>query len=91
MADRKQQKPDTWDIALMATYFFVPFYGLRIALENYLFVDDLVMSYVMLLGLVSGIMLTIYVTVLRPKTMKTKFIGLGLILLLVTVINLLVD
>ncbi len=91
MADKKGQKLDTWDIVLMATYFFVPFYGLRIALENYFFVDDLDMSYVMLLGFMSGIITTIYFITLRPKTMKVKIIGLGLIFFLVIVINLLVD
>ncbi len=90
MTDKKERKAETWDIVLMATYFFIPFYGLRIAMENYLIVDDLEMSYVLLLGLVSGIIVTIYVTILKPKSINIKLIGLGIILVLVTVINLLV-
>jgi hypothetical protein len=75
----------------MAMYFFVPFYGLRIAAENYLMEDDLGMAYSMLFGLTGGIAVTIYLTILAKKTLKTKVIGLGVILLLVTGVNLLIN
>ena len=89
MTDNKDQKPDTWDIVLMAAFCFIPFYGLRLAVENYLMEDDLGIEYIILLGLISAIALTIYLTILRTKTLKTKTIGLGTILLIVVVVNLL--
>ena len=89
MTDKSNQKTNYWDIALLAIYFFIPFYGLRIALENYLMEDDLGVDYTMLLGLVSAISVTVYLTVLRTKTLKTKIIGLGIILLLVIIVNIL--
>jgi hypothetical protein len=74
----------------MATYFFIPFYGLRIAAENYLMEDDLGMGYSMLFGLIGGIVITIYLTILQTKTLKAKLVGLGVVLLAVTAVNLLI-
>jgi multidrug transporter EmrE-like cation transporter len=91
MTDKEKQNKDTWDIVLMATYFFVPFYGLRIAAENYLMEDDLGVGYSMLFGLIGGIAVTIYLTTLRTKTLKIKLIGLGIILSLVITVNLLIN
>lgn len=87
MTDKEKQNQDTWNVVLMATYFFVPFYGLRIAAENYLMEDDLGLGYSMLFGLIGGIAVTIYLTILRTRTIKVKLIGLGIILLLVTAVN----
>ncbi len=91
MTDKQIQSNHTWNIVLMATYFFVPFYGLRIALENYLMEDDLGIAYVMLLGLVGAIIVTIYLTTLQNKPRKIKLVGLGIIILLVTAINLFIN
>jgi hypothetical protein len=91
MTDKEKQNKDTWDIVLMATYFFVPFYGLRIAAENYLMDDDLGMGYSMLFGLIGGIVVTIYLTTLRTKTLRIKLVGLGTVLLIVTVVNLVIN
>jgi multidrug transporter EmrE-like cation transporter len=91
MTDKEKQSKDTWDIVLMATYFFVPFYGLRIAAENYLMDDDLGMGYSMLFGLIGGIVVTIYLATLRTKTLKIKLVGLGVVLLIVTVVNLVIN
>ncbi|RAW00754.1 hypothetical protein [Pseudochryseolinea flava] len=91
MTDKEKQNQDTWNIVLMATYFFVPFYGLRIAAENYLMEEDLGMGYSMLFGLIGGIAVTIYLTVLAKKSMKIRLIGLGVILLLVTLVNVLTN
>jgi hypothetical protein len=89
MTDKEKHNKDTWNIALMATYFFVPFYGLRIAAENYLMEDDLGIGYTMMFGLVGGIAVTIYLTTLQARPLKIKLIGLGVVLLLVTIVNLL--
>jgi hypothetical protein len=91
MTDKEKQNKDTWDIVLMATYFFVPFYGLRIAAENYLMDDDLGMGYSMLFGLIGGIVVTIYLTTLRTKTLRIKLVGLGIVLLIVTAVNFLIN
>ena len=91
MTDRKDQQTNSLEIVMMATYFFIPFYGLRIALEKYLMQDDPGMGYMILLGVVSGIIETIYLAVLKPKSTKVKIIGIGILLVLVTIINLIVD
>jgi len=91
MTDNKEQQTNNLDIVLMAMYFFIPFYGLRIALETYLKEDDLDMSYVVLLGLVSGIVVSIYLTVLKTRTMKIRIICLVIVLTFVTLINLIVN
>jgi hypothetical protein len=88
MTDKEKPNKDTLDIVLMATYFFVPFYGLHIAAENYLMDDELGMGYSMLFGLIGGIVVTIYLTILRTKTLKTRLVGLGVLLLVVTAVNL---
>jgi hypothetical protein len=90
MTDTKDKKQETLDIVLMATYFFIPFYGLRIAAENYLFVDDLDVTYGMVIALVSSIPVTIYLTTLKSRTTKIKIIGLGILLLVVTIVNVVV-
>lgn len=90
MTDKEKQSKDTWDIVLMATYFLVPVYGLRIAAENFLMEDDLGMGYSMLFGLIGGVTTTIYMTILKPKSLKIKLIGLAVVLLFVTILNLLV-
>jgi hypothetical protein len=91
MTDKENQNIDTWNVVLMATYFFVPFYGFRIAAENYLMEDDLGIGYTMLFGLIGGTAVTIYLTTLQTKALKIKLIGLGIILLLVTAVNLLIN
>jgi hypothetical protein len=91
MTDKEKDNKDTWHIALMALYFFIPFYGLRIVAENYLMEDHLGIGYVMLFGLIGGIVVAIYLTTLQTKTLKIKLIGLGIILLLITAANFLVN
>ena len=91
MIGKEKQSKDTLNIVLMATYFFVPFYGLRIAAENFLMEDDLGIGYTMLFGLVGGIAVSIYLTTLQAKTLKVKLIGLGIILLLMTGVNVLIN
>jgi len=86
----KQKSQDTWNITLMALYFFVPFYGLRVAAENYLVDDDLGIGYTVLFGLVGGIAVSIYLTTLQSRTLKVKLIGLGIVSLLVVGVNILV-
>lgn len=87
MTDTKDKKLETLDIILMATNFFIPFYGLRIAAENYLFVDDLDVTFGMVIALVSSIPVTIYLTTLKSRTTKIKIIGLGILLLVVAIVN----
>lgn len=91
MIEKKAQNVDTWEIVLMASYFFVPFYGLRIAAENYLMEDELEIGYLMLFGLIGGIAVTIYLTILKNRTLKVKLIGLASILLVLTAVNLLIN
>ncbi|MFM8914516.1 MAG: hypothetical protein ACKOE6_16595 [Flammeovirgaceae bacterium] len=81
-----QQNKDTLNIVLLSAYFFVPFYGLRIALERYLGNDRLDIAYIGLLGLFSGLIVSI--SIIALKTTKTKIVGLVILLFLVVAISL---
>lgn len=83
----EEQKQNTIGIVILAFYFFIPFYGLRIALENYLKVERLEVGYVGLFGLISGLIVALNLSVL--KTVKVRIIGLVIILFVVIIINLL--
>jgi F0F1-type ATP synthase assembly protein I len=49
--------------------------------------DNLQIEYKILLGLVSSIAVTVYLTILKTKKLRTKIIGLGAILLIVVIAN----
>jgi hypothetical protein len=83
----EEQKQNTIGIVILTFYFFIPFYGLRIVLENYLKVERLEVGYVGLLGLISGLIVALNLSVL--KTVKVRIIGLVIILFVVIIINLL--
>jgi hypothetical protein len=91
MTDKEKHNKDTFDIVLLATYFVVPSLGLRVVVENYLMDDDLGVGYSALFGLVGGIAVTIYLTILRTRTLKTKLIGLGIILSVLIAVNHLIN
>lgn len=81
-----QHSKDTLNIVLLSAYFFIPFYGFRIALERYLGSDRLDIAYIGLLGLVSGLIVSVSMTFL--KSTKAKIAGLVLLLFFVVAVSL---
>lgn len=72
------------EVALMLSYFLIPFFGLRMALKNYLQEGTLSFSYILLLLFVSGNIMTSLIFILNDKTLMTKSIWtVGLLLLMV--------
>ena len=80
-----QSKQDTIFFALN---YFIPFYGLRIALEKYLATDRMPLGYILLLGLVSGIITGVATFNTRGKKLQVKIVTCAAILIVVILINL---
>jgi hypothetical protein len=81
-----QSKQDTIFFALN---YFIPFYGLRIALEDFLATDDIHLGYIFLLGLVSAIITALTTLNTRPKKLQVKILVSAILLVGVILINLL--
>lgn len=80
----------TWENALIAAYFFILFFGLRSALENYLLEDTLPIALTMLLGFFAAIITTVMVFIIMGKGLKAKAVGAVVLLILMVITNLLV-
>lgn len=86
----KKAEVNNLEYALIGAYFFIPFYGLRLPLEEHLMVESLPITYSMLLGFISGIISGLMIFILKDKKVKAKFIGVTVLLILIIIINLLV-
>ncbi len=80
-----QSKQDTIFFALN---YFIPFYGLRIALEDYLASDRIPLSYILLMGLVSGIITGVVTLNTRGKKLQVKIFASATLLVVVMLVNL---
>lgn len=75
------------EVALMLCYFLIPFFGLRMALKNYLQEDNLSFSYILLLLFVSGNIMTSLIFILNDKTLKTKSMWTAGLFLIIVGLN----
>ncbi|NEM98795.1 hypothetical protein [Pontibacter burrus] len=89
-AKEKSEQSKTWENAIVVTYFIVLYYGLRLALENFLFEDTLPLALTMLLGFISAILTTLVALIVKGKELKVKAIGVVVLLILMVITNLLV-
>jgi len=87
----KNEQIKTWENALIASYFFILFHGIRLALEDYLLEESLPITLTMLLGLFSAIITALVVFILNGKKLMIKGFGAVILLALVTIANLLVS
>jgi hypothetical protein len=78
------------EIALMLCYFLIPFYGLQRTLKNYLQEPDLSFGYILLLMFIGGNIMTCMIFILNDKSLKTKAIWTGGLLLSVLILNFIV-
>ena len=78
-----------WEIALMISYFLIPFVGLQLPLRYYLQVDELGIGYLVLLLFIGGNIMKSMIFILNDKTLKTKSIWAAGLLLIIILINLL--
>lgn len=76
------------DMIFFALNYFIPFYGLRLALEDYLALDRMPLSYVFLLGLIAAIVTVVLTRFTRSKKLQVKILVPAALLLVVVIINL---
>jgi hypothetical protein len=88
--NEKVQTKSQWDSAISMMYFFIPFQGVRVMLENYLGGDRLPIAYYGLLGLVGAVFMIVFTFITKNKSMKTKIIVTTLIVAIFIVLNVLI-
>jgi hypothetical protein len=79
-----------FELALMACYFFIPFFGLKSVLKTYLQEDSLSIMYILLLFFIGGNIMTCLIFILNDKSLKTKSIWTVGLLVIVLMLNYLV-
>jgi hypothetical protein len=86
MNESKEDKFEKYfELALMACYFFIPFFGLKSVLKNYLQKDSLSIIYILLLFFIGGNIMTCLIFILNDKSLKTKSIWtVGLLVIIIT-------
>lgn len=87
----KSEQNETWENALIATYFFILYYGLRLPLENHMLEDRLPITLTMLLGFFSAIITATIVFIVKGKALKIKAVWAAVLLIVMIIINLLVS
>lgn len=78
------------EIALMASHFVIPFFGLQMAIKNYLRVDHISTSYFFLLLFIGGNIMTWLIFLLDGRSLKVKLVWTAVLIMMVAVINVLV-
>lgn len=68
--------------------FFIFFYGLRIALEEYLLVDETAIVYAMAIAFLSGVIAYVSSYLLKDKKMRYQVVSVIISLTLVILLNL---
>jgi hypothetical protein len=76
------------DMIFFALNYFVPFYGLRMALEDYLATDRMPLTDIFLLGLLGAIITVPATLATRHKKLQVKIFASGVLLLVMILINL---
>ncbi len=91
MNESKEDKFDKYfELALMTCYFFIPFFGLKSVLKNYLREDSLSLIYLFLLLFIAGNIMVSLIFILNDKNLKTKSIWTGGLLAVMIILNYLV-
>jgi hypothetical protein len=76
------------DMIFFALNYFVPFYGLRMVLEDYLATDRIPLSYIFLLGFVCAIITVLVTRTTRSKKIHAKILASSILLFVIVLINL---
>lgn len=78
------------EVALMISYFLIPFVGLQRPLRHYLEAEELRLGYIVLLLFIGGNIMTSMIFILNDKNFKTKLLWMTGLLLIIVGVNLLV-
>jgi hypothetical protein len=76
------------DMIFFALNYFIPFYGLQTALEDYLATDRMPLTYIFLLGLVSAIITVLVTRTTRHQKLQVKILASVILLAVVILVNL---
>lgn len=76
------------DMVFFALNYFIPFSGLRIALEDYLDTDRVPLTYIFLLGLVAAIITAVATLNTRSKKLQVKILVSTVLLVIMILVNL---
>lgn len=87
MVEYGQQTAKKQHALWFAIFFFIPFFGLRMALVNFLGEDEVGVVYIMLIGMMGGVSASIYEVTLRRKRIQAKVWGAVFLLILMSIIN----
>ena len=79
------------EVVLMLCYFLIPFFGLHMALRDYLDVDDLSWMYLVLLLFIGGNIMVCLIFILNDKKLITKVYWTIGLLALIVIFNLVVN
>lgn len=71
-----------------ALNYFIPFSGLRIALEDYLATDRMPLTYIFLLGLIAAIITVVATLSTRFKKLQVKILASTILLVIMIFLNL---
>jgi hypothetical protein len=88
MSESKDKKSNKYfELALMISYFFIPFFGLKSVLKTYLREDALPFAYFLLLLFIGGNIMTCLIFILNDKSLRTKSFWTAGLLMVVLVLN----
>jgi hypothetical protein len=76
------------DMIFFALNYFIPFSGLRIALEDYLATDRMPLTYIFLLGLIAAIITVVATLSTRFKKLQVKILASTILLVIMIFVNL---
>ena len=77
------------EVALMISYFLIPFVGLQRPLRHYLEVEELRLGYILLLLFIGGNIMTSMIFILNDKSFKVKLLWMTGLLIIVVAVNIL--
>lgn len=78
------------EVALMISYFLIPFVGLQGPLRHYLEVEELRLGYILLLLFIGGNIMTSMIFILNDKNFKVKLLWMTGLLTIVIAVNILI-
>jgi hypothetical protein len=78
------------EVALMISYFLIPFVGLQMPLRHYLEVEELRLGYILLLLFIGGNIMTSMIFILNDKNFKVKLLWMTGLFTIVIAVNIFV-
>lgn len=94
MTETKDNRVETkkqWQMVIQALNFFIPFYSLKIMLENYLMEDRLPLTYFFIIALISAAIAGALSFLVKERGLKIKAFATAMLLMIMIVLNFLIN